>query len=315
MSKRRIGFIGLGSMGGHMAYSLIKAGNDVMVHDARDAAAKRHLAAGARWASTVAELASHADVVFTSLPGPAEIEAVVFGKAGLLESIRPGMVHFDLSTSSPAMVRRVFEAFRERGATMLDAPVSGGPSGAASGKLALWVSGEKQVFQTHEPLLADIGDEVRYIGEIGAGTIAKLVHNCVGYIINTGIAEVFALGIKAGLDPLDLWEAVREGAIGRRRVFEHLPLQFLSNTYQPAKFALRLAHKDVGLATQLGRELGVPMRMANLALEELTESMNRGWGDWDSKSHMLLELQRANVNIEIAPERLKAAVDRTASKG
>jgi 3-hydroxyisobutyrate dehydrogenase len=201
-------------------------------------------------------------------------------------------------------------AFAERGLQMLDAPVSGGPRGAASGKLAVWVGGDKATFDRFKPVLDAIGDQARYVGPIGSATVAKLVHNCAGYAINRVLSEVFTMGIKAGVDPLTLWEAVRQGALGRMRTFDSLANHFLPNTYDPPAFALRLAHKDVTLATALGRELHVPMPMANLALDELTVALNRGWGDRDSRSAMLLQQERADVRIAVDADRLKAALDR-----
>ena len=112
------------------------------------------------------------------------------------------------------------------------------------------------------PVLDAFGDEPRHVGPIGAGSVAKLVHNCAGYVIQTALAEVFTVGVKAGVEPVALWEAVRQGAIGRRRTFDGLADQFLVEAkYDPPSFALRLAHKDVSLATELGREVGVPMRL------------------------------------------------------
>ena len=303
----RLGFIGLGTMGASMAANLQKAGHDLVVHDTRRAAAEPHLAGGARWAETPRAVAEAAEVVFTSLPGPPEVEAVALGKEGLLSGMRAGTAFLDLSTNAPALVRRLHAAFAERGVHMLDAPVSGGPRGAKTGKLALWVGGERAVFDRLKPLLDAIGDQARYIGPIGAGTVAKLVHNCAGYAIQCVLAEVFTLGVKGGVDPLALFEAVRQGAIGRRRTFDGLIDQFLPGVYDPPAFALRLAHKDVSLAAALGAELGVPMRLANLALIELTEAMNRGWGDRDSRVAMLLQQERAGVSIKVDPEALRAA--------
>ena len=165
---------------------------------------------------------------------------------------------------------------------MLDSPVSGGPSGAASGKMAMWVGGDEEIFNRHKPVLDAMGDQAPYIGPIGAGSIAKLVHNCTRAVMGVALAEVFTMGIKAGVDPVDLWEAVRQGAPGRVRTFDRLGDKFLQGKHDPADFALRLLHKDVGLAVGLGREVGVPMRLANLVYEELTEAMNRGWGTRNS---------------------------------
>jgi len=305
----RVGFIGLGTMGGPMASNVLARGHAMVVHDVRREAAAPHLALGAKWASTPREVAEASEVVFTSLPGPPEVEAVALGEHGILAGAASGTAYFDLSTNSPALVRRLHATFAARGVHLLDAPVSGGPRGARTGKLALWVGGERAVFDRFRPVLDALGDQARYIGPIGAGSIAKLVHNCAGYAIQTALAEVFTLGVKAGVEPLALWRAVRQGAGGRRRTFDGLVDQFLPGTFEPASFALRLAHKDVSLAVALAREHGVPMRLASLALEELTEALNRGWGDRDSRVAMLLQEERAGVDIRVPPERIREALD------
>ena len=306
----KVGFIGLGTMGVSMAANLQKAGHELVVHDIRRAAAERHLAAGAVWADTPKALAEQSEVIFTSLPGPPEVEQVALGPNGLLAGMKDGAAYFDLSTNSPTLVRELNQRFAEKHVYMLDAPVSGGPRGAASGRLALWVGGDEQIFNRHKKVLDAIGDQARYIGPIGAGSVAKLVHNCAGYAVQCVMAEVFTMGVKAGVEPLALWEAVRQGAGGRRRTFDGLVDQFLPNKYDPPAFALRLAHKDVTLATQLGRELKVPMHMANLALDELTAALNRGWENRDSRVAMLLQQERAGVKIEVPVADLKAAIER-----
>jgi 3-hydroxyisobutyrate dehydrogenase-like beta-hydroxyacid dehydrogenase len=306
----KVGFIGLGTMGNGMASNLQKAGYELVVHDIRRAAAEKYLAAGAVWADTPKALAEQCEVIFTSLPGPPEVEAVALGENGLLAGMKEGSAYFDLSTNSPTLVREINKKFAEKRVYMLDAPVSGGPKGAASGKMALWIGGDEQIFNRHKKVLDTIGDRARYIGPIGAGSVAKLVHNCAGYAVQCCLAEVFTMGVKAGVEPLALWEAVRQGAGGRRRSFDGLADQFLPNKFDPPAFALRLAHKDVTLATQLARELHVPMAHANLALGELTEALNRGWGNRDSRSAMLLQEERAGVKIEVPEADLKAAIER-----
>ncbi|MEX2445938.1 MAG: NAD(P)-dependent oxidoreductase, partial [Dehalococcoidia bacterium] len=306
-----VGFIGLGTMGGAMALNVRKAGYDMIVYDLRREAGERHVAAGCRWADSPGEVAQEADVIFTSLPGPREIEAIALDEDGLLAGMKPGAAWFDLSTSSPTLARRLHPRFAAKNIALLDAPVSGGPSGANSGRLAIWVGGEEPVFDRHKPLLDAIGDQAAYIGPIGAGSIAKLVHNCAGYAVQTALAEVFTMGVKAGVEPLALWEAIRQGAQGRARTFDRLGDEFLQNRFDPPSFALRLAHKDVTLAVELGKELGVPMRLANLAREELTEAVNRGWGDRDSRVAMLLQEERAGVEIEVS----KDLIDEARSRG
>jgi 3-hydroxyisobutyrate dehydrogenase len=305
----KIGFIGLGTMGQHMAMNLLQGGHALAVHDLRRDAAAPHLAAGATWAETPGAVAAGAEVVFTSLPGPVEVEAVALGDRGLLRSMPAGTAYFDLTTNSPTVVRALHARFGERGVAVLDAPVSGGPRGARTRKLALWVGGDEGVFKRYKAVLDAIGDQARYVGPIGAGSVAKLVHNCAGYGIQTVLAEVFSLGVKAGVEPLALWQAVRQGALGRRRTFDGLVDQFLPGVFEPPAFALRLAHKDVTLATALGREYQVPMRMANLALAELTEALNRGWSERDSRVSMLLQEERAGVTIKVPEAALRTVLE------
>ena len=277
----------------------------LVVHDLVRQAASQHIAAGAAWAASPKELAETCDVVFMSLPGPAEVETVVLGADGLAEGLKRGGVIFDLSTNSPMVVRAIHAKLAERGVHILDAPVSGGAAGAKSGRLSLWVGGDKTVFDRHRHLLDAIGDSAEYIGPIGAGTVAKLVHNCAHFAVQMALAEVMTLGVKAGVEPLALWKAVRRGSVGRKRTFDYLGDQFLPNVYDPPSFALDLGYKDMSLATALGRETGVPMRISNLALAEMTEAMNRGWGTRDCRVPMLLQQERSGVNIEVDRARIE----------
>jgi 3-hydroxyisobutyrate dehydrogenase len=306
----RVGFIGLGMMGKGMAANLQKAGHDLVVHDLSRAAAEPFLAKGAVWANSPKQVGEQTEIVFTSLPVPADVESVALGANGLIEGMRPDTAFFDMSTNSVAMVRKINAAFAEKNLYMLDSPVSGGPSGAASGKMAIWVGGDEQIFNRHKPVLDAMGDQAAYIGPIGAGSIAKLVHNCTGAVLGVALAEVFTMGVKAGVDPVDLWEAVRQGATGRVRTFDRLGSRFLTGQHDPADFALRLLHKDVGLAVGLGREVGVPMRLANMAYEELTEAMNRGWGARNSTVGQLLQVERAGIEpLAADPKRIAAVLD------
>jgi 3-hydroxyisobutyrate dehydrogenase len=281
-----------------------------VVFDVNRKAGDAHIANGAEWAESPAALAAQCDVIFLSLPGPPEVEAVIAGASGIASAVRKGAAVFDLSTNSPTLVRRLHEVLAAKGAHMLDAPVSGGPNGARTGKLALWIGGEEAAFNEHRALLDAIGDQARYVGPIGAGSVAKLVHNCAGYCINAALAEVFSMGIKGGVEPLALWEAVRGGARGRGRTFDGLADQFLTGIYDPPQFALKLAHKDMRLATELGRELGIPMRVANVAYAEMTEALNRGWEGRDSRSPMLLQLERSGLEVKIEKKRIMEALER-----
>ena len=304
----RIGFIGLGTMGASMALNARTKGKyDLIVHDLRPEAAEPHLAAGAKWAESPAAVGRDADVVLTSLPGPREVEAVA---DGLIQTMRRGVPWFDLSTNSPSVIRRLHERLAAKGIPLLDAPVSGGPKGAKSGKLALWVGGDRATFDRFRAVLDSIGDQVRYIGPIGAGSIAKLVHNAAGYAIHCAVAEVFTMGVKAGVEPLALWSAIRQGALGRKRTFERMADNFLQGKFDPPEFALNLAFKDVTLATELAREIGVPMRLVSLAHAEMGEAMNRGWGGSDSRVFLKLQEERAKVNIKVPAADIQAVVEK-----
>jgi 3-hydroxyisobutyrate dehydrogenase len=243
------------------------------------------------------------------------VQAVALGDNGLIHGLRPGKVYFDLSTNSPTLLRHIHEEFAKVGAHVLDAPVSGGPRGARSGRLAIWVGGDRAVYDRYKPVLEAIGDKPYYVGPIGSGSIAKLVHNCTGYIIQTAMAETFSMGIKAGVDPLVLWQAVRHGALGRRQTFDSLTEHFLPGHFDPPDFALRLARKDVSLAVEVGREFDVPMRLANLTYAELTEALNRGWGQRDSRVAMLLQEERAGIEVQVPPEEIQAILDRDRTGG
>jgi 3-hydroxyisobutyrate dehydrogenase-like beta-hydroxyacid dehydrogenase len=301
----KIGFIGLGTMGGRMAASLRTAGHEMYVNDIRADAVAPHVAAGAIEMATARDVGAAADVVFTSLPGPAEFTEVTLGGNGLLHGMSRGSVLFDLTTNSPTTIRSIHSMFADAGLHLLDAPVSGGPKGAETRTLAIWVGGEQDIYSRYETLLRDIGDQPTYIGPIGVASVAKLVHNCAGYTIQAALAEVFTMGVKGGVDPLMLWRICRQGFVGRARVFDRLADQFLPATFDPPNFRLHLAHKDVSLATSLARELNVPMRLSNLALEELTEAVNRGWSERDSRVAMVLQEERAGVQIKVDKHRIQ----------
>jgi 3-hydroxyisobutyrate dehydrogenase-like beta-hydroxyacid dehydrogenase len=311
----KIGFIGLGTMGRGMAANLQKAGHALVVNDLSRDAAAAYLANGAVWAETPRALAEACEVVFTSLPTPADVEAVCQGDNGMAAGLRKGAVWFDLTTNSVDVVRRLHAALARQGVDFLDAPVSGGPAGAASGKLALWIGGDEAAFNRCKPILDAMGDQVIYIGPIGAGTIAKLVHNVSSMAISAVLAEVFTLGTKAGLEPLALWKAVSQGAIGRQRTFEKAGTRMLPGKFDPPSFALRLVHKDVQLGLQLAKDFNVPMRLCALAGMEVTEALNRGWGHRDSMSFTLLQQERAGIEPFAVPmEDIKAAMAQV-SKG
>jgi 3-hydroxyisobutyrate dehydrogenase len=293
----KIGFIGLGAMGRHMAANLQRAGHDVQAHDLR------RVEGFPNWKTSAAEAARGCEMLFTSLPGPKEVEGI---SKEVGPALKDGAAWFDLSTNSPEVVRRLHREAPK--IQFLDAPVSGGPSGAESGKLAIWVGGDQAIFENYLHILKAIGDQPLYIGPIGAGTVAKLAHNCASFAIQAALAEIFTLGVKGGVEPLALFRALRQGASGRKRTFDRLADFYLPGRFDPAAFSLKLAHKDATLALELAEKIGVPMRIGRVALEELAEGMRRGWGERDCRAAMLLQEERAGVAARVSPERLPEAL-------
>jgi 3-hydroxyisobutyrate dehydrogenase len=303
---KTVGFIGLGTMGGPLARNVLAAGFKLIVHDVRRAAADPLIEGGAVWAESPRRVGEQSDVALTSLPMPADVEAVCTGPDGVFSGLSRGKVCFDLSTNSAAVLQRLHEQAARLGVEFLDAPVSGGAAGAAARRLVIWVGGSRAAYEAHLDVLQSMGDRTAHMGELGAATAAKLVINMTGAGISCLLAETFTLGVKAGVDPLQLWQAMRASALGRRNTFDALGDRFLTGQYDPPAFAMKLAHKDVTLASDMARHLKVPVRMCDLALAEMTEAMARGWGERDIYSMMTLQQERAQVDVTIAPEKVKA---------
>ena len=305
----KVGFIGLGTMGSSMALNVRAAGYDIFVNDIRREASAAHLQAGASWGDSARKVAEAADVVFTSLPGPKEIEEVALAEDGLLAGMRRGTAWFDLSTNSPTVVRRLHERFAAKGVAMLDSPVSGGPAGAKSRKLALWVSGDKAEFERHKLVLDAIGDQAMYVGPIGTGTVASSCTTPRATRSWPRSPKCSRWESKPGSSPS---RCGRRCARGRSAEENLRPPRraVLPGVFDPSAFALKLAHKDITLATELGRELNVPLRIAALVHEELTEALNRGWAERDSRIFMLLQEERAGVNIAVPADEVQEALAR-----
>ncbi|MSP05690.1 MAG: NAD(P)-dependent oxidoreductase, partial [Acetobacteraceae bacterium] len=214
------------------------------------------------------------------------------------------------STNAPKLVAQLHAAYLEQGAHFLDAPITGGAIGAKKGKLTIFVGGDQPSFERFAPVLRAIGDRPIHVGPSGTGIVTKLVNNCAGQTLNLVLAEIFALGLKAGAAPLPLWEALRSGASGRRRTFDVMIDEFLPARYSPPNAALSIYYKDMMLATELARDLKVPMRFANLALGEYTEAMARNLGNQDGRIAMTLPLERLGLKVAEDPEAIEEILRR-----
>ena len=275
MSNRKLGFIGLGAMGSGMVKSLRRAGFAVTVYDVRTEARAACVKLGAVEARSPREAATGADIVLSSLPVPADVEAVVLGPEGILPAMRSGAVYIDLSSIDPQTTRKVGAALAERGVRMIDAPVGPGPDAAERGELTLMLGGERAVIEECQDVLRAIGSRQFYCGPLGCGVTTKVVNNLVSCSINALNAEALVLGQKAGLDLDVLIEVMSTTAADNRHLHVTGHDRILAGNFEP-NFRLALAHKDLGLAIRYALQLGVPLPIANAA--HLVHSLGMGAG-------------------------------------
>jgi 3-hydroxyisobutyrate dehydrogenase len=280
----KVGFIGVGNMGGPMCRNIIKRSNhQVTVFDLNPAAVKTCTDLGGTAAKSIAEVTKGADVVMTSLPMPKDVEAVTLGDNGILANIAKGQTFIDLSTNAPSMVKKIGAAMAAKGIAMLDAPVSGGTTGAEAATIAIMVGGDKKVFDDALPVLQSFSANVIHMGGLGSGTVAKLVNNMLSFCNMAALCEGMMLGTGYGLEPEKLLQVISSSS-GNSNAIKNFTLRALPGHYSPPSFALDLAYKDLHLALELGDELGVPLQQGASThnLQRLAKGM--GWGPEDSSS-------------------------------
>lgn len=294
-----VGFVGLGTIGGVVARNIQKAGYPMVVHDIVPDAARPLTEAGARLARSAAEVAQDCRIVFTSLPGPREVEAVALGADGLFHGAREGSIYVDLSSSSADLIRRIAAAFALRGGRVMDAPLIVGSKGIANRSVQVLASGGVEAYSEVKPLLDAFGDTVVYTGELGTGTVIKLAHNLVRRGIGLAIGEGLVLGAKAGVDPELLWDCMHWGLdVQLHQLKKHFADTIFTGNYDvPASFGIGLSRKDVGLATDLGRQLDVPMPIAALVEQIMVHAVNRGWSEQSTASLFRLQEEAAGVEV------------------
>lgn len=299
----RIGFVGLGTIGGTIAGNIQRAGWSLTVHDILSEAVRPHMEAGALRAGSPAEVARQCRVVFTSLPGPREVEEVALGPKGLLEGVHDGSLYVDLSSSSPDLIRRIESEFRLRGAGVMDAPLIVGKDGIANRSLEVLASGATEVYEAVKPIFDTFADTVVYTGELGTGTVIKLAHNLVRRGIGLAIGEGVVLGAKMGADPQLLWDCMRWGLeVQLHQLVRTFSETIFKGNYEaPASFDIALSRKDVGLATELGRQHNVPMPIAALVEQTMIHAINRGWSHQSTAS--LFRLQEEAAAIEVRTQK------------
>ncbi|HTZ91965.1 MAG TPA: NAD(P)-dependent oxidoreductase [Streptosporangiaceae bacterium] len=275
----RVGFIGLGHMGGPMSANILAAGHDLVVHDVRAEAATGLLAAGATWAGSPRETGAGRDVVITMLPTPRHVADVLLGPDGLLDGLAPGAAWVDMSTSVPEVAERVLAQAGPRQVAVLDAPVSGMAAGAKSGLLQIFVGGAAADYQRVRPLLEAMGDPDRiiHVGGNGAGYTVKLMINLLWFGHLTATAEVLAVGVQAGVD-LAMLRRCLLASPAASNFLEHDVLSVLERGDYDDSFVLALACKDLGLAVDLARQAGVPAEVSAL-VEQIYRRARAQYGD------------------------------------
>jgi 3-hydroxyisobutyrate dehydrogenase len=275
----RVGFIGLGKMGGPMAANIARAGFDLVVHDVRRDAAADLEALGAAWAASPRALAERTDMLVTMLPGPPQVETVLFGAGGAFDGLAAGATWIDMSTSTPPVGRRAAELGAARGIACLDAPVSGMTKGAQAGTLQIFVGGDAAAFERALPVLRAMGDPDRifHVGPKGAGYAVKLCLNLLWFIHSAAAAEVLVMGVRAGVD-LGVLRAALVASPANSNFIEHDIDGLLATGDYDEGFTLDLVTKDLGLAIDLGRETGTPMEVSAL-VEQLHRRARAHYGD------------------------------------
>ncbi len=289
----RIGFIGLGIMGKPMARNLLRAGYPLVVHSRSPGPVDEMAKEGAKPALSPHEVAGQTDIVITMLPDSRDVQQVMTGPAGVFASARPGMLLIDMSTISPLAARQLGREAEARGAAMLDAPVSGGETGAIDGTLSIMVGGRADAFARALPVFRAMGKNIVHIGEAGAGQIAKAANQIVVALTIEAVGEALVLAIKAGVDPTRVREALL-GGFAQSRVLEIHGQRMLERNFKPGG-RLSLHHKDLGIALAAGQEYRVALPLTASVHQMMNALIATGLGDWDHSALVTLLEEIAGI--------------------
>ena len=285
-----LGFVGLGAMGRPMALHLIKAGHAMTVYARRADSTAPLAAAGARVAKSPAEVAAASDVMFSLVTASADSEAVAIGKNGFIEGARAGSVVIDMATISPLVTRHIAATLEAKGIEHIDAPVSGGPTGAQNATLAIMAGGKSAVFERVKPLFECLGKTILYMGEHGAGQVTKACNQLALTITAQAAAEAIALAASSGLDPARVHEAMM-GGFAASRVMDLFGKRMVERNFGTG-IDTRLYHKDLGIALELAQEAGLPLPAGAIVKQQINALMGAGEGNADF-SVLIRALERA----------------------
>jgi 2-hydroxy-3-oxopropionate reductase len=275
----KVGFVGLGIMGKPMAKNLMQSGYELVVHNRSPEKAEELAREGATAAESPKEVAGQSDIVITMLPDSPDVREALAGEGGVLEGIQEGALVVDMSTISPVVTEELAAAVGEKGASMLDAPVSGGDVGAIEGTLSIMAGGSEEDFERAKPLFEVMGKTVTHVGPTGAGQVTKACNQIVVALTIEAVSEALVLGSKGGVAPEKILDVLSGGMAGNK-VMEAKREKFLSHTFDPG-FRAELHHKDIGIALAAGREYGVALPVTAIVDQMLLSMKRKGWGGED----------------------------------
>ena len=293
----KVGFIGVGNIGQPMAKQLLSNGFNLLVNDIHKENSLSLTNAGAIWVDNPEYLAKQCDFVCTCLPGPTQMEQLIIGPNGILNSMNENTVYIDHTTNSFKTVQNINGLLSKKGIHMLDAPVSGGVEGAKTRDLTLLVGGDQKIVNKSMPILNAIGKTVLHVGNIGTGTICKLMHNSASLSMMLTMVQCLTTGVKAGVDASTIVEVFQKCALGRNFDLQvRLPNTLFQGNFDP-RFSLKLAYKDLKLAMEIADEFKVPFSIPEICEKEMSEAISRGLDTKDSSIFLTIQEEKAGVEI------------------
>jgi 2-hydroxymethylglutarate dehydrogenase len=290
-----VGFIGVGNMGNPMALNVLKASFPMTVFDLSAKAMENLIQAGARRAASSAEVVDRSEIVLTSLPASPDVEATYLEPGGLVERAKPGTILIDLSSVLPSTPRKIEPKAKARGVHFLEAPVSGGVSGARAGTLAIMVGGDAEALKRAEPVLRPIGPNIFHVGPVGAGNTVKAINNMMACVNSLAMMEGLALGVKAGLDPMTIYDVVKASS-GGSKALERIPKAIVPRNFEPG-FKVALMNKDLETFNTIAKELHVPVSFSNVAQRYQQAALAAGLADHDTSVVMTIIERLAAVEV------------------
>jgi 3-hydroxyisobutyrate dehydrogenase len=275
-----VGFIGLGNMGNPMAGNVLKNGFALTVFDKNAKAMENLVQAGAKGAGSAKEVVEKSEVVLTCVPGSPESEELYLGAGGLIECAKSGNVLVDMSSVLPSTPRKIEPRCKARGVQFLEAPVSGGVTGARAATLAIMTGGDAAVLERVRPILRTMGPNIYHVGTVGAGNTVKAINNMMSSVNSLAMMEGLVLGMKAGIDIQKIYDIVKDSS-GNSNALARIPRALIPRNFEPG-FKVQLMNKDLDTFTAIAKELHVPVSFANVAQRYQQSALAAGLGEKDT---------------------------------